>query len=896
MPFEPIPPRDVSYYGDPRNHGARCDLCPCKGSVYVPAMPPEDGKVRFVIVGEGPGRKELIERRPFVGLTGQILTEQLEAVGLDRKQAHITNSTLCLGDTDKDNERAAECCAPRLNRELAALPKEAPIIVLGKAAAKGVLGVNSILLAAGFVWTAREFDKTIANGERALAQAEDSETRAEVALKLETIKWRHKLAGRTVLPTLHPTFAFVHNELWAPLFGIHMDRAARWIRGELTAEMLADRIEQVHTVAELKKRKRVFLVTDNVEEIRKAGALLGKEVACDIETERIKPLSPLLAPILCVQLSDGDRSIVIGPWKKELHADVLTEFFNGRTVVFHNGYNFDHLALGVDGVDLSGAQIEDTLVAHHAFASQYPQKLDHVVATFLDSSPWKIRFGVRGAEEKGLAPIHADENELYIYGASDAVVTILAWRAMQADLEKERSVYEHDKLLGVQGREMQRVGVRVDRKRRKLLAIGMKRREAALLGRMRNLSKRRHFKPSRLKEVRYVLFKVLKAPMLNPTKSGLASTSNATLETIRTGGAATLRSGPGDKAPSGPIDNETKDTRAGHFAEALLRWRVVGKIKSTYCNAIVVHSDGRAHFNWRPYGTCSGRYSCRAQSFPRWSTAIEDRPREQLIASPGNVLLYFDLSQAEARFAANLSGDENFIATCKGDVHTGNAKILFPQSDVQEMLARDPKGKYCPQHGEKAEKGAKCNCGKPYRDIAKNAGFAVAYLADASTVFAYLRSKGFPVDLDAVETMLGALKASYSRYYEYVAENVRFVEQNGFLRMALTGRIRWFGFHPKPTEIANTPIQGGIADVMNLRLTALQGTLRRESPRTNLVLQIHDAAIFDVPRGDADLVESHIVQTWKEPVRLQPSVVCREAREFLLPAEIKRGRRWSDFG
>lgn len=39
-----------------------------------------------------------------------------------------------------------------------------------------------------------------------------------------------------------------------------------------------------------------------------------------------------------------------------------------------------------------------------------------------------------------------------------------------------------------------------------------------------------------------------------------------------------------------------------------------------------------------------------------------------------------------------------------------------------------------------------------------------------------------------------------------------------------------------------------------------------------------------------------VERTWAEPVRLKPSVVCREEREFLLPAEIKTGKRWSSFG
>jgi uracil-DNA glycosylase family 4 len=885
----PQPPRDVSAYGDPRKHGAKCNECPLKGQTFVPFMPPK-GKLKLAIVGEGPGRRELIQRTPFVGETGAILNEELEAAGIDRDSAYISNAMLCLAETDKDAERAAECCAPRLLKELEGLPADVPIVPLGKAATRAVLGVKSILLARGFVWTARDISSSVTAAEAALRKAEKTGKKVpETRLRLETLKRRASLAGRTVLPTLHPTFAFIHNETWSPVFRVDMKRIGRFVRGELRHEDLDDRIELVKSLKALRAKRRTFIVTDGVDDIRAVAKVLGKEIACDIETERAKPLSPLTVRILTVQLSDGDRGIVISPWDAARHAKVLTEFLAGRTVVFHNGYGFDHPALERDGVDLSKAKLEDTLIAHHTFSSHTPQKLDHVVAVFCDSSPWKIRFGVRGAEEKGLAPAHADADDLAEYGAADAFVTIKAWRKMQADLADERAVYEHDKQMALQAKGMQVVGIPVDKERKALLAAALKSRAAALKGQMRRICKKKTFAPSKLGEVRRVLFGTLRAPMLNPTASGLASTSNATLEALRTAGAGSLRSGPGDvKRTSGPVAHTTGRTRAARFAEALLSWRVTEKIKSTYLNAVEIHADGNAHYNWRSYGTNSGRYSCRLQSCPRWSKAVEDRPREIYVATPGHSLVYFDLSQAEMRSAAALSNDTNFLKTCEGDVHTGNAKILFPEA--AEALERDSKGKYCPKHGDKGGGGG-CNCGKPYRDIAKNAGFAVSYLAEAETVFAYLRAHGFPVELDAVEEMLGRLKSSYKGYYDYVAQNVRFIERNGYLRTALTGRIRWFGFHPKPTEASNFPIQSMIADVMNIRTLELQ---KRIPPTIKMVAQIHDAAIFLTPNELVPSFKEEITKLWAAPVRLEESIVCRKARDLLLPSEIKVGQRWSE--
>jgi uracil-DNA glycosylase family 4 len=876
----PVPPRDVSWYGDPRDHGARCGECPLNGSRYVPYSGPT-GKLRLVLVGEGPGRKEAVERRPFVGMTGQLLNEELERVRLDRDETHVTNATLCMPETDQDADRAAECCAPRLLKELAELPPDVPIVTLGKAATRTVLGVKSILLARGFVWTARDLEASVKGAEGALRKAERLEKKVEEArLRLDVLRGRHALAGRTVLPTLHPTFAFIHNETWAPIFHIDLDRVARWVRGELTHDMLADNIKLVESVSALKRSKRAFMVTDKVEDIDRVSKLLGPVVACDIETERQKPLSPLLVPILTVQISDGVRGIVIAPWRKELHADALTQFLSNRTVIFHNGFCFDTVALERDGVSFAQVKLEDTLSAHHSFASQYPQKLDHVVASFLDSSPWKVKFGVRGAEEKGLAPTHVEGNELWEYGAADAFVTKLAWDAMQADLAGESSVYAHDKRRAILYKSLQVVGYPVDRRRKRLLSKKLKLRAAALKGKMRSISRRPNFAPSKLNDVRHVLFKVLNAPILNPTPSGLASTSNATLESLR----------------------NDDGTRVSRFSETLLHWRATLKSKNTYVDPVVVHKDGRAHYTFKPFGVITGRPASRILSAPRWSKALPERVREQYCAAPGRTLVYFDLAQAEARTAAALSGDPNFLAAVAGDIHTRNAIILFP--DAKEALERDPKGKHCARHSEKGSSKAACNCGKPFRDVTKNVFFAIIYQAHPSTVLSYLRSQGFPIELGDVELMFSAVRDAYNVYDQYVKDNIRWVEKNGYLRTALIGRIIWLGFHPKPAEVSNLGVQSLIADVMDMRL--LDVIIPQLPSDVFMIMHHYDSATFDTPlslveyktnaKGDklpCGPVVELIEKCWEEPVRLKESIVCRAACEFLLPAETKVARRWS---
>lgn len=840
---------------NPRAHGARCDLCPLRGNTVVPPTHTYSGNTRLVLVGEAPGRKEELAGRPFVGQTGVFLRGLLREVDVDIRDAWLTNSALCRSNIDKENEAASVCCAPRLLRELAALPAGAPIVALGKSAALSVLGTRSIMHARGFVWTAREVDPTSAEREAVKAKERGAPKAKELALKAQIAAGRAALASRTVLPTVHPAFV-LRSDTWLPILKLDLDRVARLLRGEVK---LVD--------------AESYRVEATRKGVREALAALGGTVAVDIETAPSSPggndgADPLRNRILCVGLSDGERSVVVYPFR-HTHAPLLSRYFARCTaVVMHNGYNFDQIALRRNGVEIPEGILEDTLLAHHTFASHLPQRLAHVASVYCDVSPWKITFKRGGGEEKGLPPEKLSGEELCKYNVMDCILTIQSWQRMQADLESERHVYAIDKENARLCRAMIEGGIGVDLKRREELRAAIKGKASALKGRMRTILRRPDFHPMQLQAVRKALFTTLRAPLYSsePTASGVPSTSSATLERLK-----------------------GSPTRAGKFADLLLRWRGAVKIRSTYLDAQVLDRTrsriGRTHFNWRSYGAGSGRYSCRLQSCPRaeklkdGSVVLETRVREVYVPRRGSMFIYFDLSQAEMRVAAYASGDETFIRVCGGDIHSGNAKILFP--DEAQLIETDVKGR-----------------GKPFRDVAKNAGFGVTYLAEAATVFAFLRSKGFDVRFGDVVTMMDRMREAYAGYFRYVQRNVQFVAKHGYLRSLLAGRIRWLGWHSPPTEVANFPIQSMIADLMNVRLPRIAAALPSGA---QVVAQIHDAAIIEAPKRHVEQVQELVRRTWLEPVVVPAggayggSLKLEEgARQFVMPIDQKCKERWSD--
>ena len=132
-----------------RAAAAGCTACP----LYQDATQTVFGQgavgARVLLVGEQPGDKEDIAGEPFVGPAGRLLDEALEAAGVDRREAYVTNAVKHFKWTRKGNGKvrlhqkpnAAEmtACRPWLEAELALVGPEV-VVCLGATAALSLLG------------------------------------------------------------------------------------------------------------------------------------------------------------------------------------------------------------------------------------------------------------------------------------------------------------------------------------------------------------------------------------------------------------------------------------------------------------------------------------------------------------------------------------------------------------------------------------------------------------------------------------------------------------------------------------------------------------------------------------------------------------------------------------
>jgi DNA polymerase family A len=491
-----------------------------------------------------------------------------------------------------------------------------------------------------------------------------------------------------------------------------------------------------------------------------------------------------------------------------------------------------------------------------------------------------------------------------VSNSADCRVTIRNWRGMKKDLATERRTYDHDLCLLDLCADMEHVGVRVDVSRQKELSSAM---EIAAEGYRDEIRKIVGDPTMKLtpNNIRDSLYRILAVKKLHFTETGLPATGKIVIESLK-----------------------SEDTPAGRFATNLSKWREVRKIKKTYVDfpleimfplgggSLYGRDPARAHYSWGPRErrnqptvggghTVSGRLACRLQSMPRYNPKnLADRAREIYIPSPGNVFTYFDVSQGEPRVAAFLSGDPERIKTTLGDVHAENAKIMFPEAAARGWLDGDAKKD--PTRG------------KPIRDLAKTMGLAIDYFAEADTTFQYVNQNRFdpngkalfgPQKLGTIAAIISKIRFRYRVYVKYVMQNLQTVQRTGFMRSPVLGRIRWFGWYPSITFIANYPVQSTLADVMNLRCLFLQGHPRffaflRKYPelaeRVSLpkkpirlprgvtpVAQVHDSVFYDTPKREQENMRSILLEIWSGKIYLPGG-------ELILPIDCKFGERFSE--
>ena len=115
----------------------KCRLCETRTNV----VPGEgDPHADLMFIGEGPGQDEDLQGRPFVGVSGQLLTRMIQAMGMERTEVYICNVVKCRPPRNRNPQPDEAAACLNYLRAQVALVRPRVVVLLGKVACQYTLG------------------------------------------------------------------------------------------------------------------------------------------------------------------------------------------------------------------------------------------------------------------------------------------------------------------------------------------------------------------------------------------------------------------------------------------------------------------------------------------------------------------------------------------------------------------------------------------------------------------------------------------------------------------------------------------------------------------------------------------------------------------------------------
>lgn len=327
------------------------------------------------------------------------------------------------------------------------------------------------------------------------------------------------------------------------------------------------------------------------------------------------------------------------------------------------------------------------------------------------------------------------------------------------------------------------------------------------------------FNISSPKQLAIVLFDELKIPVLKQKKTAT--------------GARTTK------------EEELAKLRDLHpIIDDILLFRELSKLLSTYVEKMLemVGADGRLRAEFLQASTTTGRMGCKdpnLQNIPI-RTEYGRRIRNAFVAPKGKVLVALDYSQIELRLAAGLSGDEKLLDVFKtgGDIHTAVASQVF--AVPPEMVDRE------------------------MRRRAKIINFGILY---GMGVNALRGSLGESVSREEAAKFMDDYFANFSGVTKWIEFTKRDAALKGYTETVFGRRRYLSGFKSVLPHLraqaerfaVNAPIQGTQADIIKLAMVKADELIaERGWDEVNLLLQVHDELVYEVPEKLAEEVAEAI--------------------------------------
>jgi DNA polymerase-1 len=398
------------------------------------------------------------------------------------------------------------------------------------------------------------------------------------------------------------------------------------------------------------------------------------------------------------------------------------------------------------------------------------------------------------------------------YAAEDADVTLRLWRVLKPRLAAERvtSVYEtlERPLVAVLAR-MERRGISIDRKALSGLSTEFGKKAVSLEAEIQKIAGE-PLNPGSPKQLGDILFGKFGLPGGVKTKTGAWSTGARTLDDL---------------------------AEQGHeLPRKILDWRQVAKLRSTYTEALpgyvnpVTH---RVHTCYALASTPTGRLSSSEPNLQNIPIRNEEgrKVRRAFVAVDGHKLVSADYSQIELRLLAEIAEIEQL------------RKAFRDNLDIHAMTASEMFG--VPIKGMPAE----------VRRRAKAINFGIIY-----GISAFGLANQLGIEREEAGLYIRKYFERFPGIRDYMEETKKFAREHGYV-LTLFGRkchypdiansnasIRSFN----ERAAINARLQGTAADIIRRAMVRMDGALAKHKLKAQMLLQVHDELVFEVPEGEVE--------------------------------------------
>ena len=505
--------------------------------------------------------------------------------------------------------------------------------------------------------------------------------------------------------------------------------------------------------------------------------------------------------------------------------DVLRPVLERDAEKIGHNLKYDLLLLAQHGLEVRGPLL-DTMVAHYLVAPEENHNLDDVSRAVLNYKMVPIS-DLIGDEAAPDTMREVDVAEAAPYACEDADIAFRLANELEGRL-KDGNVLDIARdiefpLIHVLA-AMEHTGIRLDTGVLNEISEGLEERLETIETDIFELAGE-EFNINSPQQLGEILFEKLDLPVISKTPTGNPSTKESVLQEL-----STEHDIPG----------------------LVLDWRSTYKLKSTYLDSLgeLVNPDtGRLHTSFNQTRTSTGRLSSsdpNLQNIPI-RTEMGRQIRRAFVPRDGWQLLAADYAQIELRILASMSGDAAMQQTFRegGDIHTDAAARVY---DI------DPEA-VTPDQRSKAKE---VNYGIPY-------GISPWGLAQRMRM---------PVD--EAQGIIKQYRKSYSGVSRLLTELVEKAQDHGYAE-TLLGRRRYLpdidssnsNRRSAAERVAvNMPIQGTQADMIKIAMNRIHERLATEDWKTQMLLQVHDELVFEVPPAEIDAVQSLIDTEMREALPL----------------------------